>query len=318
MIVHSLFDDIPHDSQTILTVGTFDGVHKGHQSIINAMHALKETRHNARTVVVTFDPHPQVVIPRPDKPPISLLTDISERLQLLESYGVDMVVIIPFTTQFSQTGSEEFIRKYIHENIGVSDFFIGYDHGFGKSREGGANTLLKLSKELGFIVHTVEPLLTDSHTISSTAIRNSLKNGELPLAFDMLGHPYFIEGIVKTGEQRGRTIGYPTANIHARDLSKLFPKKGVYFVSSDIDGKIVYGMANIGTRPTVNQADDIRLEVHFFDIDENLYDRSLVIWFLKYMREEQAFTSLDALKEQLFIDEEQCRAIITSLMPTDL
>lgn len=317
MIVYSLFDAIPHDPQSILTVGTFDGVHKGHQFIINAMNALKQKKDHARLVVVTFEPHPQLVIPRKDKPPISLLTDISERLQLLESYGVDMVVVIPFTKEFSETSSTDFIRTIIHEKIGCSDIFIGYDHGFGKSREGDANTLHSLSKELHFAVHTIDALRVQEHSISSTEIRSALKHGNLPEAFDMLGHPYFVEGTVIKGDQRGRTIGYPTANIQTANPSKLLPMNGVYFISSDLNGITVYGMANIGTRPTVNDEHDVRIEVHFFDIDAQLYDQTIVIWFLSYIRVEQRFTSLLELQEQLQKDELHCRAIIDSLQIND-
>lgn len=313
MEVFTLHDAIPHDNNTIITVGTFDGVHKGHQFIIESMLTLQQKKKDARTVIVTFDPHPQTVIPRKDKPPITLLSDISERLQLLESYGIDMVVIIPFTKEFAQTSSDEFIRTYIHEKIGFSDIFIGYDHGFGKAREGGANTLHALSEELQFTVHPIEPYVIDHKTVSSTEIRKALSEGNLPEAFDMLGHPYFIEGIVKKGDQRGRTIGFPTANIKPAIPYKLFPRKGVYFVSTDVNGRTVYGMANIGNRPTVEITDQISLEVHFFDVNEDLYDTQLVIWFLKYIREEQAFASLDHLKEQLHRDETTCREIMNSL-----
>ncbi|GDX64340.1 riboflavin biosynthesis protein [Chlorobiota bacterium] len=317
MIVYSLFDAIPFDPNTILTVGTFDGVHRGHQYIIAAMNELKKSRTNARTVVVTFEPHPQLVIQRPDKPPITLLTDISERLQLLESYGVDIVVIIPFTKEFSQISSNEFIKTFIQDRIGCSDIFIGYDHGFGKSREGDARTLHALSSELGFTVHEVDAMLMDSTTISSTEIRSSLKKGNLQVAFELLGHPYFVEGMVIHGDQRGRTIGYPTANIQAANPAKLLPKNGVYFVSSDILGKTVYGMANIGTRPTVTNLDDIKFEVHFFDLNEDLYHQQIVIWFLKFIRDEQQFASIESLQEQLHIDEQYCRDIISTLQGND-
>jgi riboflavin kinase/FMN adenylyltransferase len=313
MDIYSLHDAIPHDSNSIITVGTFDGVHKGHQFIIDSMLQLKHQMEHARTVVVTFDPHPQTVIPRKDKPPIALLSTISERLQLLESYGIDMVVIIPFTIDFAQTSSEEFIRTYIHGKIGASDIFIGYDHGFGKAREGGADTLHSLSKELNFTVHDISPVVIEEKTVSSTEIRRSLKCGNLLEAFEMLGHPYFIEGTVVKGDQRGRTIGFPTANINPNDEHKLLPHNGVYFVSSDIDGRTVYGMANIGIRPTVSSENKVTIEVHFFEIDQDLYDATLVIWFLKYIREEQAFSSLDDLKKQLHKDESLCKTIIQSL-----
>ena len=313
MEVYSLHDSIPFDKTSIITVGTFDGVHKGHQFIIDSMLSLKQQKQFARTVIVTFDPHPQTVIPRKDKPPITLLSDISERLQLLESYGIDMVVIIPFTTEFAQTSSEEFIRTYIHEKIGFSDIFIGYDHGFGKAREGSAKTLHALSEELKFSVHGIEPFIIDEITVSSTEIRKALKSGDLSEAFEMLGHPYFIEGIVSKGDQRGRTIGFPTANIKTASEHKLYPKNGVYFVSSDIDGRTVYGMANIGMRPTVSDSQQVTLEVHFFDIDQDLYERTMVIWFLKYLREEKKFSSLEQLQSQLKQDESICREIIHDL-----
>lgn len=317
MKVYSLHDSIPYSKESIITVGTFDGVHKGHQFIIDSMLSLKKLKHDARTVIVTFDPHPQTVIPRKDKPPITLLSDISERLQLLESYGIDMVVIIPFTIEFAQTSSDEFIRSYIHEKIGFSDIFIGHDHGFGKAREGGAETLDALSKELDFAVHRIEPFIISEKTVSSTEIRKALNGGELAEAFEMLGHPYFMEGIVSKGDQRGRTIGFPTANIQPASAYKLYPKNGVYFVSSDIDGTIVYGMANIGVRPTVSDANHISLEVHFFDIEKDLYGQTLVIWFLKYLREEQTFGSLDHLKDQLQHDEAISRNIINDLHIND-
>jgi len=317
MEIYSIHDAIPHDANSIVTVGTFDGVHKGHQSIMKSMLTLKQSKRNARTVIVTFDPHPQTVIPRSDKPPITLLSDISERLQLIESYGMDMVVIIPFTKEFAQTSSDEFIKKYIHSTIGCSDIFIGYDHGFGKAREGGVNTLNALSKELSFTVHHIEPSIIDEKTISSTEIRKAISLGDLPHAFEMLGHPYFLEGTVVQGDQRGRTIGYPTANIKPFSPHKLYPGKGVYFVSSDLHGRTVYGMANIGNRPTVSDVPDISLEVHFFDIDEDLYGSELVIWFLKYIREEKKFASLDLLSQQLQYDASICRAIMKSLDSID-
>jgi riboflavin kinase/FMN adenylyltransferase len=317
MEIYSLHDAIPHDKNSIITVGTFDGVHKGHQFIIESMLSLKESKKDSRTVVVTFDPHPQTVIPRKDKPPISLLSDISERLQLLESYGIDMVIIIPFTIEFAQTSSDEFIRNYIHAKIGFSDIFIGYDHGFGKAREGGANTLHALSEELHFKVHPIDPYIIDHKTVSSTEIRKALSDGNLPEAFDMLGHPYFIEGIVIKGDQRGRTIGFPTANIKPSTPYKLLPKKGVYFISTDINGMTVYGMANIGYRPTVSNSNVLSLEVHFFDINQDLYNHSMVIWFLKYIREEKTFASLDLLKAQLHQDESTCREIMNSLDTID-
>jgi len=317
MEIYSIYDAIPYDANSIVTVGTFDGVHKGHQFIIESMCALKQKNNGARTVIVTFDPHPQTVIPRSDKPPITLLSDISERLQLIESYGIDMVVIIPFTKEFAQTSSEEFITTYIHQKIGCSDIFIGYDHGFGKAREGGENTLNALSKELHFTVHKVEPYIINGKTISSTEIRKAIAHGDLPCAFDMLGHPYFLEGTVIQGDQRGRTIGFPTANIKPANPNKLFPGKGVYFISSNLDGRTVYGMANIGMRPTVSDANLTSLEVHFFDINEDLYDKELVIWFLKYIREEKKFASLELLTEQLYQDASLCRAIIQSLDSID-
>ena len=313
MNVYSLFDEIPHNPNSLVTVGTFDGVHIGHQHIINRMKEMHSTMDDSRIVVVTFDPHPQTIIPRKDKPPITLLSSIYERLHLLEAYGVSDVVIIPFSKEFSDISSEDFIRNYIFDKIGVHSMFIGHDHGFGKQRQGSEATLKILADELGFSVHTVEPLKLDDTIISSTLIRKHLQNHALPEAFSMLGYPYFVEGIVHRGDERGRKLGIPTANIQSKDKYKLYPAKGVYFVSSEIDGELFYGMANIGTRPTFTKDTDSVLEVNYFGLDTDLYDKEITVWFLKYLREEKKFESVDLFLSQLYEDRSACEELIEQL-----
>ena len=318
MNVFSLFDQIPYNNNSIVTVGTFDGVHLGHQHIIEKMKELRSTINGSRVVVVTFEPHPQVVIPRLDKPNITLLSTIQERLHLLEAYGVDDVVIIPFTKEFAQTSSEEFIRTYIHGKIGVKAMFIGYDHGFGKERSGSEQTLKILGKELSFDVFTVAPLSLEDTVISSTTIRALLHNHQLPAAISMLGYPYFLEGHVLRGDERGKKLGIPTANISSEDKHKLYPGNGVYFVSSEIDGELFYGMANIGTRPTFTDDTHATLEVHYFGLDKNLYSHRITVWFLKFLRQEKKFESVDLFLSQLYEDRNQCEELIEELQSASL
>lgn len=309
MTTYNLFDEIPFDKNTVLTVGTFDGVHLGHREIIHKLLEQKQMQ-GYRAVVVTFDPHPQIVLRKPDKPPVTLLSTIEERLQLLEKYGIDTVIIIPFSQEFAAMGSEEFIRQYIVEKIGCSMMLVGYDHGFGRNREGNLGLLESLSAELGFSVLQMPPLKHHDVTISSTKIRNALRDGDLALANSMLGYDYFIEGKVIIGDGRGAQLGLPTANVRSVDDNKLLPKNGVYLVSAIIDNTVRYGMANVGVRPTFTHDEFPSLEVHFFGIHNDLYDCVLHVAFLERIRDEQKFDSVDLFLSQIVEDRETCYELI--------
>jgi riboflavin kinase/FMN adenylyltransferase len=313
MQVYSLNDKIPFNPASVITVGTFDGLHKGHQHIIHEMRSLAAQQSLDRVIVVTFDPHPQIVIARQDKPAIRLLSTLEERLELLEAYGVDTVIVIPFSREFAQTSSEDFIRTYIAGKIGVHTMFIGYDHGFGRERSGSEETLRNLGQELGFEVVKIPALEVNGQAISSTKIRQALRENRLVDSLDMLGYPYFLEGTVQRGDERGRKLGIPTANIKSADPAKLYPGNGVYFVSSEIDGKLFYGMANIGLRPTFTNDLEPTLEVNYFGLNQDLYDKKIKVWFLRFLREEKKFDSVDLFLSQLYDDRAQCEEMIEQI-----
>ncbi len=297
------------DEKSIVTVGTFDGVHRGHREIIHRMQALSAET-GGRVVVVSFDPHPQIVLNKAGREPLKLLSSVSERLRLLAEAQVHTTVIVPFTFEFARTGAPSFIRDILYRYIGISTFFVGYDHTFGKDREGDESLLRELGTELSFSVEKVPPLMSGDHKISSTQIRTALKEQRIEGANAMLGYEYALDGVVVEGDGRGRRLGYPTANVECMEPYKLLPGKGVYFVSAVIDNVRKYGMANIGTRPTFTNDVEPRLEVHFFDYNGNLYNRRVNVSFHAFIRAEMKFDSIDIFWSQLREDREKCEELM--------
>ncbi len=290
----------------VLTVGTFDGVHLGHQALIrNVVNRAKQE--NAPAVVITFDPHPREVI-NPASEGIRLLTTLNERASIMQEYGIDEMVVIPFTRDFSILSSEQFIREYVYDRIGVNEFVIGYDHHFGKDRKGSINTLKKLSGELGFTVHVVKAHEVRHVTVSSTVIRNLLEvDGDVSAASEMLGRRYEVSGTIVKGDQRGRTIGFPTANLEPDSSRKVMPANGVYYVEVTLEKQRLRGMMNIGYRPTFYGEKKLVPEVHLFDFNSMVYGSRMRIHFIRRIRGEHKFESIEALVEQLIRDREQCR-----------
>jgi riboflavin kinase/FMN adenylyltransferase len=286
-----------------LTVGTFDGVHRGHQGVISLMRKTADAQ-GLRVVVVTFDPHPQIVLAKPGREPLALLTTIEERCERLAHVGVDEVVVIPFTHEFAQTSAESFIRQLV-STIDVQHFFIGHDHAFGKDRGGNEELLRHLGVELGFDVERIPPLETDGLVVSSTLVRAALKSGDVEAATAMLGKPYALRGTVVQGDGRGRTLGIPTANIIPTNPHKLMPANGVYVVSMLIDGSEHVGMANIGVRPTFTNDTAPTLEVHILQFDNDLYNTTLDVQFHARLRGEQKFGSREEFLAQLEHDKQQ-------------
>jgi riboflavin kinase/FMN adenylyltransferase len=286
-----------------LTVGTFDGVHRGHQGVISLMRKTADAQ-GLRVVVVTFDPHPQIVLAKPGREPLALLTTIEERCERLAHVGVDEVVVIPFTHEFAQTSAESFIRQLV-STIDVQHFFIGHDHAFGKDRGGNEELLRHLGVELGFDVERIPPLETDGLVVSSTLVRAALKSGDVEAATAMLGKPYALRGTVVQGDGRGRTLGIPTANIIPTNPHKLMPANGVYVVSMLIDGSEHVGMANIGVRPTFTNDTAPILEVHILQFDNDLYNTTLDVQFHARLRGEQKFGSREEFLAQLEHDKKQ-------------
>lgn len=308
MKIYRDINEIEFSKNTVVTTGTFDGIHLGHQLILKRLTEISKNE-NLRHVVITFEPHPQIVIRRNDNP-VKLLTTINERIKLFESFGIEHLMILPFTVEFSRMNPETFVNDYLCEKIGVSKVLIGYDHMFGKNREGNKNLLTEMGQKLGFEVESVSALENESVVVSSTKIRHALESGDLDTANKYLGYRYFVEGNVVYGDRRGHTIGYPTANVEPESIYKQLPANGVYFVKSIINGEKVFGMANIGLRPTFTNNTEPVLEVFYLDFNKNIYNNHLNVSFLKFIRKEQKFASLEEFLKQLKKDEIFCRNLI--------
>ncbi|MCL5991770.1 MAG: riboflavin biosynthesis protein RibF [Bacteroidetes bacterium] len=307
--VYKNYNDLKFAQGTVLTVGTFDGVHKGHQIILKRLLEIGK-KDNLIPIVLTIEPHPQLVLNKPDRNPIKLLTTIEERIIIFEKFGIENLFIIPFNYEFSQTPPEVFIKDYLVEKFSMKKILIGHDHMFGKNREGNTDLLNQLGATLNFEVEKIDAFIENDTTISSTKIRTALMNKELDTANKMLGYSYLINGIVDKGEGRGRTLGYPTANIRVENINKQLPGVGVYFVSSEINGKTYNGMANLGTRPTFSNNNRIFLEVNYFDLNLDLYNLNLSVSFLKFVRDELKFKTVGELINQIKSDELHCRELI--------
>ena len=304
MKIFNAIQEFTAPAKTIVTLGTFDGVHKGHKSLLDKLiNSSKEL--GCETVVLTFFPHPRMVL-QPDAD-VKLLNTITEKATLLEASGVDNLIIHPFSREFSRLTAEDFVKDILVTRLNARKIIIGHDHRFGRNRTATTQDLIRMGEEYGFEVEQISPLDVDDVTISSTKIRNALLEGDVAMANSYLGYPYFITGTVTTGKQLGRTIGYPTANIAIPETYKLIPARGVYAVSAVINGTTVYGMMNIGTRPTVDGTNQT-IEVNFFDFDANIYGAELKINLHHRLRSEQKFEGLDALKAQLATDKENTLA----------
>ena len=305
--------NVKRDPKTVLTVGTFDGVHAGHKVLVNRVLNVA-MREGGRSVIVTFDPHPRDII-NPGKAGIKLLSSLDERSELLADLGVDEMVVIPFDRDFSLLTSEEFVRDIIWDKIGISDFVIGYDHQFGRNREGTIETVQELGRELGFKTHVVSKQEVGDKTVSSTAIRRAIhEEGDLQLAASLLDKHYILNGTVVHVDKRGKQIGYPTANIKPQNEKKVVPKIGVYAVWVRYEGEFFKGMMNIGERPTFD-GNSITLEVHILDFDSDIYGKEVQLQFVKRIRDEQQFGGLEELKDQLKMDEKSTRSVLENSSP---
>ncbi|RMH87322.1 MAG: bifunctional riboflavin kinase/FAD synthetase [Calditrichaeota bacterium] len=307
MRVYCTLTDIEHPDPSAVTVGTFDGFHLGHQAIISR---LKEVArgNGLSTTVVTFDPHPRKVVGNPHNHPIRLLTTTEEKLRLFEQTGVDQVVIIPFTREFAALSAEEFIRQVLLERLKAREIVIGYDHHFGRRREGSFELLKALGDQMGFGVHQVPPLVLNGQAVSSSMIRQLVEAGKVEEAARWMGRPYALAGMVERGAGRGRQIGFPTANIRVDDEDKLIPARGVYAVDMVVEGKVRPGMMNIGVRPTFG-FDALTLEVHVFNFNAWLYDKRVEVRFKKFIRPERKFSDIEELKAQLEKDKQICEKV---------
>ena len=291
---------------TVLTIGTFDGVHLGHQKIVERV-VTTARQEGLLATVFTFFPHPRMVVQH-DKG-LKLIHTLEEKKQLLQQLGVDLLVVQPFNEAFAQLTAEEFVSTILVQRLNVKKVIIGYDHRFGRNRAANIDDMRLFGKKYGFAVEEISVQEVDEVSVSSTKIREALNKGDVTTAEHYLGTPYSLTGRVVHGLKLGRTLGYPTANIQVTEEYKLIPKDGVYAVYSYIDGRKVYGMMSIGKNPTI-EGKGSSIEVYFFDFNGDLYDQKLTIEFVQYLREEQKFATIDLLKKQLQDDETAARKAI--------
>lgn len=309
MKIFNSIQEFSSPTKTIVTLGTFDGVHKGHKSILDKIINSSKAS-GCESVVLTFFPHPRMVLQQNSD--LKLLNTMGEKAALLEKTGIDNLIIHPFDLAFSRLTAEEFVKEILVDKLNVHKIIIGHDHRFGRNRTANIDDLINFGNEYGFEVEKISALAINDISVSSTKIRNALLEGNIDTANSFLGYPYFINGTVVKGKQLGRTINFPTANIEPTESYKLVPGNGVYVVSSEIDGKTVQGMMNIGNRPTVNGV-GTTIEVHYHNFNEDLYGRFINVSIHHRLRDEIKFESFDALKEQLEKDKQDSLAYFNNL-----
>ncbi|MBM4166844.1 MAG: bifunctional riboflavin kinase/FAD synthetase [Ignavibacteria bacterium] len=301
MIVVRSLQNIQSLSDTVVTVGTYDGVHKGHQKIFSEV-MERAKRRKTKSVFVTFEPHPKEVI---RKTSMHLLSTLNERIEQMKHWMPDVVFVVNFTNEFSQLSPREFYEQYIVNGFHAAEVVEGNDHMFGHNREAGIKELQEIGKEFRFEVFVVPKVSVNGEEVSSTHIRNLLEQGNIEKANQCLGYPYRFSGEIIRGDGRGKELGFPTANINALSKNKLIPLQGVYVVRGMLDGSSYNGMLNIGTRPTFYEHETISVEVHLFDMNKELYGKEITIEFLKRLREDKKFSTKEALTEQLHRDKQQ-------------
>ncbi|MFT7330002.1 MAG: riboflavin kinase/FMN adenylyltransferase [Roseivirga sp.] len=294
--------------KTIVTIGTFDGVHIGHQKIISQLLNASKNK-NETSVLLTFFPHPRMVLQKDSN--IKLINTIDEKINLLEKIGLEELIIHPFNREFSRLTALEFVRDILVHKLNISKLIIGYDHHFGKNREGNFEQLLEYGGMFDFEVEEIPAQNINDISVSSSKIRNALIDGDIERANKYLDYNFMLSGKVVAGNNLGSKINFPTANIHIEQDYKLIPKNGVYIVKSIILSVAYFGMLNIGNRPTIDGKQQT-IEVHFFNFDKNIYEENIQIELLKFIRDEEKFESIEALKNQLIEDEITIKNIIST------
>ncbi len=311
-IVRSL-TELPSLEGSVVTIGSFDGIHRGHQSLLEETLQIAD-RLDVPSVVLTFDPHPQELLRAPDRRPIRLLSSVEEKAYLIRrQFAVEYLLVLDFTQGFAHMSAERFFDTVLLDGLKIRYIVIGYDHRFGHNREGDATWLERKAGKLGFGVSTIGPIKNETLPVSSTLIRDHIQEDRLDLANAMLGHPYTIFGTVVHGEGRGRTLNYPTANVVPGCERKLIPNRGVYLTHVRVRDQVSFGMCNIGVRPTFDNGTRETIEVNLFDwpVERgDFYDEEVMIEFLQKLRDEQKFENVDELTTQLANDKKTCLAII--------
>lgn len=303
-------DELRNFNNAVITIGTFDGVHLGHRTILQQVvsHA-KEL--NGESIVLTFEPHPRKLL-FPDQP-LRILTPLLEKIDLITQAGINHVFVVPFTKEFAALSAEAYIQEFLVKHLHPKGIVIGYDHQFGHDRAGNINLLQAYENEGGFRVYEIPAKQIEDAAISSTKIRNALTAGHVADAANMLGRYYSLKGTVIAGAKIGRQLGYPTANISPLDAEQIVPQNGVYAIQGVIENITYKGMMNIGIRPTVSNELSLHIEAHLFDFSEDIYNKQVEIIFVERLRDEQRFPSLDALKAQLGQDALHAKQVLVML-----
>jgi len=305
--IHGI-ENFPASEGSIVTIGTFDGVHLGHQQILKQLIDTSQ-QSKLKSVLLTFFPHPRMVL----QPDISmrLIQTIEERERALRKTGLDYLVIHPFSEKFSRLSADDYVKQILVEKLNVRKVVVGYDHRFGRNRTASLEDMYNYADIYDFEVIEIDAKKIKSTAVSSTKIRKAIDEGDIALANSYLGDPFSLDGVVVHGDKRGRELSYPTANIELQNKHKIIPKQGVYLIQSDLDNQVVYGMMNIGTKPTFDTTNP-SIEVHFFDWNGDLYEQTLQVKLLKWVREEQKFGSVEELQAQIHADERYCRSYISN------
>ena len=303
--IHGI-ENFPASEGSIVTIGTFDGVHLGHQQILKQLIDTSQ-QSKLKSVLLTFFPHPRMVL-QPDIP-MRLIQTIEEREKALRKTGLDYLVIHPFSEKFSRLSADDYVKQILVDKLNVRKVVVGYDHRFGRNRTASLEDMYNYADIYDFEVIEIDAKKIKSTAVSSTKIRKAIDEGDIALANSYLGDPFTLEGVVVHGDKRGRELSYPTANIELQNKHKIIPKQGVYLIQSDLDNQVVYGMMNIGTKPTFDTTNP-SIEVHFFDWNGDLYNQPLQVKLLKWVREEQKFDSVEELQAQIHADERYCRSYI--------
>jgi len=300
MKVHYNIENLPAFKKAIITIGTFDGVHKGHQQVIEAM-KKESKKNNGETVIITFHPHPRKIVEQNSS--LQLINTLEEKITLLHNQEIEHLVVVPFNELFATQTAEEYIENFLIAKFHPEIIIIGYDHHFGKDRKGNFQLLKKQSVKFNYRLIEIPEHVLKEIAISSTKIRNAIKNSEIEIANNLLGYSFFFEGVVLHGDQIGRKLGFPTANLAYTDVDKIQLGEGVYAIQITVNNKIKNGMLSVGKRPTLDDTIE-RIEVNIFDFDGDIYGKKLKVIVKKYIRSQVKFNSLEDLRDQMLIDKQ--------------